>query len=165
MRRLLALSLAVALSGCASGYGITTSRMALNNEPLVPLPPKVYQYAKPAVRLIALHGPRDAEFMRFHSEVPFDYDMRPEGYFLPLMEMDVTSPRARVWYRTVFEGEQIESLFNTVVTFLVWEGDMETGYELARFVGYKDKESFYRQVHLVIDMYYLKDPRKRKRHQ
>ena len=164
MRRLLVLSLAVALAGCASGYGVTTSRMALHNTPLVP-EPKVYLNAKPAVRLIALHGPRDAEYLRFRAEVPYDYDMRPEGYFLPLMEMDITTPRARLWYKSVYEGEQIESLFNTVVTFLVWEGDMDNGFELARFVGYKDQDTFYRQVHMIIDMYYLKDPRKRRRHQ
>ncbi len=161
--RILVLLMAVAfLTGCITAPLKMPSR---EKRYIEPIPERQSPgFRKPPVELIALFAPGDDEYRRFSAEVPLEYDMLPEGYFLPLVEMNILAPQTRMWYKKVYEGDQIDGLFNTVVTFVVWEGDSETGYELARFVGYQSKEQFFEQVRMIIDMYDLNNPRKRRMH-
>ena len=149
MKRLLTLLSVLVLVGCAQGYGVTTSNMALHNTYLV----KPYV---PKAELIMIYNSADLMAYQFQREVPLQYDLMPEGYFVPLVEMDINAPAPYAWWKRVNRRGQVAGWVTGWPTFILWTGSRENGHELARFEGYKDMESFMEQVRLFISMYNLK---------
>ncbi len=164
--KLLVLALAFLVVGCA-----TTKPP---QRPYVP-PVVISKDAKPAVSLYLICTPQNLQCYNFRKEILMvydmsqgilkeSYDMRAEGYFLPLVEMDMSRPEPQEWYRTSVTEQRLSGIVTQTPTFVVWEGGRHDGYELARFYGYETSDEFWGQVSEIIRMYRLKDPTKRQRH-
>ena len=156
MKKILALLVLVLLAGCATTdyyprpY-ITPSHKPVAKPMLIPrgLP-------EPIAELIVICHPRQYECQEFLKEVPFDYDEHVQAYILPMREVNITYEVSSLWYRTAYRQGRLYEMARTMPTFIVWQGDRDTGHELARWEGYEDMESFLGQVDLMIEMYDLK---------
>lgn len=113
-------------------------------------------FLKPQAELITICSPRQYDCQRFKVEVPEWYDEQMEGFFLPLVEADLSFPVHGDWYRKVYNSGQLYSMVSTTPTFIVWEGSRDTGHEIARFIGYDNRDDFIEQVRLIIEMYDLR---------
>lgn len=141
----------IALVGCGPTHTVRES------EPVFSGP----DTRKPAMQLVMMHNPQCYACQRFVDEVPEKYDLSREGFFLPLVVRNIYAPVTQEWYAVGLEEGRLIRV-NRTPTFIVLEGELDTGHEIARFVGYNDEETFFNQIGYMIDMYELDDPQKRK---
>ncbi len=153
MRHILVLLMLALLAGCATDY---KPRVYITPapEPKPILMPKGLK--DPIAELIVICHPRKYVCQRFLEKVPYDYDEHIQAYILPLVEANLSFPLHGKWYRNAFLDGRLFDRAITMPTFIVWQGDKETGHELARWTGFTDMGEFLEQVDLMIEMYDLK---------
>ena len=89
--------------------------------------------------LLMAHNPTCSICIRFMNEVEADYHNSEQAKTLPLVIISVYDQPE--WFKQAYAENRIKPIRGTP-TFIVWNGRKE----LARLVGYHDKERFYSRV-------------------
>ena len=98
------------------------------------------------------HNPSCHICQKFIEEVAIDYEYTYNGFTshnriakktLPLMIVNVYEQPE--WFLEAYREGRIRPIRGTP-TFIVWNGTHEGGAEIARLVGYQDKERFYSRL-------------------
>ena len=89
-----------------------------------------------ALELLMAHNPNCGLCQRFIEEVAIDYDESEQAKYLPLTIINVYEQPQ--WFIEAYAENRIKHIRATP-TFIVWNGRKE----LARLVGYHNKETFY----------------------
>ena len=97
-----------------------------------------------ALELLMTHNPNCHICQKFIKEVAVDYNDSEQAKTLPLVIINVYEQPE--WFKEAYNEGRIEPIRGTP-TFIVWNGRKE----LARLVGYHDKERFYSRVREIFD--------------
>ena len=97
-----------------------------------------------ALELLMAHNPNCHICQKFIKEVAVDYNDSEQAKTLPLVIINVYEQPE--WFKEAYNEGRIEPIRGTP-TFIVWNGRKE----LARLVGYHDKERFYSRVREIFD--------------
>ena len=97
-----------------------------------------------ALELLMAHNPNCHICQKFIKEVAVDYNDSEQAKTLPLVIINVYEQPE--WFKEAYNEGRIEPIKRTP-TFIVWNGRKE----LARLVGYHDKERFYSRVREMFD--------------
>ena len=98
------------------------------------------------------HNPSCHICQKFIEEVAIDYEYTYKGTTshgritkktLPLVIINVYEQPE--WFKEAYRLRKIKPIRGTP-TFIVWNGTHEGGAEIARLVGYQDKERFYSRL-------------------
>jgi len=92
-----------------------------------------------ALELLMAHNPGCHICQKFIKEVAVDYNDSEIAKRLPLIIISVNDQPE--WFKQAYAENRIKPIRGTP-TFIVWNGRKE----LARLVGYHDKERFYSRV-------------------
>ena len=92
-----------------------------------------------ALELLMAHNPNCHICQKFMKEVAVDYNDSEQATTLPLVIINVYEHPE--WFEEAYNERAIKPIRGTP-TFIVWNGRKE----LARIVGYHDKEGFYSRV-------------------
>ena len=92
-----------------------------------------------ALELLMAHNPDCHICQKFIEEVAVDYNDSEIGKKLPLVIISVYDQPE--WFKQAYAEGRIKGIRGTP-TFIVWNGRKE----LARLVGYHDKERFYSRL-------------------
>ena len=96
-----------------------------------------------ALELLMAHNPSCHICQQFIEEVAVDYNDSEVAKKLPLIVINVYEQPE--WFKEAYRIGKIKPIRGTP-TFIVWNGSHEGGHEIARLVGYRDKERFYSRV-------------------
>ena len=96
-----------------------------------------------ALELLMAHNPSCHICEKFIKEVAIDYNDSEVAKKLPLIVINVYEQPE--WFKEAYRIGKIKPIRGTP-TFIVWNGSHEGGHEIARLVGYRDKERFYSRV-------------------
>ena len=110
-------------------------------------------YAR-ADELLMFYSPYCPHCARFMDDVVLDADPYHGEIPLTIINMvtiDESDPNYW-WIRKAYSEGRLKGIHYTP-TFVVWIGDHETGRESERFVGYINKEDFYKRLHAVMEAY------------
>jgi thioredoxin-related protein len=96
-----------------------------------------------ALELLMAHNPDCHICQKFIEEVAVDYNDSEVAKKLPLIVINVYDQPE--WFKEAYRLRKIKPIRGTP-TFIVWNGTHEGGAEIARLVGYHDKERFYSRL-------------------
>ena len=96
-----------------------------------------------ALELLMAHNPNCHICQKFIEEVAVDYNDSEAAKKLPLIVINVYDQPE--WFKEAYRLRKIKPIRGTP-TFIVWNGTHEGGAEIARLVGYQDKERFYSRL-------------------
>ena len=105
-----------------------------------------------ALELLMAHNPDCHICQKFIDEVAIDYEYTYKGTTshgritkktLPLVIINVYEQPE--WFKEAYRLRKIKPIRGTP-TFIIWNGSHEGGAEIARLVGYRDKERFYSRL-------------------
>ena len=96
-----------------------------------------------ALELLMAHNPGCGICQKFIKEVAVDYNDSDIAKKLPLVIISVNAQPE--WFKQAYAENRIKPIRGTP-TFIIWNGSHEGGAEIARLVGYSDKERFYSRV-------------------
>ena len=96
-----------------------------------------------ALELLMAHNPDCHICQKFIEEVAVDYNDSEIAKKLPLIVISVYEQP--VWFKEAYRLRKIKPIRGTP-TFIIWNGSHEGGAEIARIVGYRDKERFYSRL-------------------
>ena len=96
-----------------------------------------------ALELLMAHNPDCHICQKFIEEVAVDYNDSEIAKKLPLIVISVYEQPE--WFKEAYRLRKIKPIRGTP-TFIIWNGSHEGGAEIARLVGYRDKERFYSRV-------------------
>ena len=97
-----------------------------------------------ALELLMAHNPNCGICQNFIKEVAVDYNESEQAKTLPLVIINVY--KQPEWFKKAYAERRIKLIKGTP-TFIIWNGRKE----LARLVGYHDKERFYSRVREIFD--------------
>ena len=92
-----------------------------------------------ALELLMAHNPNCGTCQRFMDEVGAYYHNSEQARTLPLVIINVY--KQPEWFKEAYAENRIKPIRGTP-TFIIWNGRKE----LARVVGYYDKDNFYRAL-------------------
>jgi thioredoxin-related protein len=92
-----------------------------------------------ALELLMAHNPNCGTCQRFMDEVGAYYHNSEQARTLPLVIINVY--KQPEWFKEAYAENRIKPIRGTP-TFIIWNGRKE----LARVVGYYDKDTFYRRL-------------------
>ena len=101
-------------------------------------------YAKEHLQLLMAHNPGCHICQKFIKEVAVDYNDSEQAKTLPLVIINVY--KQPEWFKEAYAENRIKHIKGTP-TFIIWNGKKE----LARLVGYHDKERFYSRAREMFD--------------
>ena len=93
-----------------------------------------------ALELLMAHNPDCHICQKFIEEVAVDYNDSKIAKRLPLIIISVYDQPE--WFKQAYRIGKIKTIRGTP-TFIIWNGSHEGGAEIARIVGYHNKERFY----------------------
>ena len=96
-----------------------------------------------ALELLMAHNPDCHICERFINEVAVDYNDSDIAKKLPLIIISVYEQPE--WFKEAYRIGKIKPIHGTP-TFIIWNGSHDSGGEIARLVGYRDKASFYNRL-------------------
>ena len=96
-----------------------------------------------ALELLMAHNPGCGICQKFIKEVAVDYNDSEIAKKLPLIVISVYEQPE--WFKEAYRLRKIKPIRGTP-TFIIWNGSHEGGAEIARLVGYRDKERFYSRL-------------------
>ena len=96
-----------------------------------------------ALELLMAHNPDCHICQKFIEEVAVDYNDSEIAKKLPLIVISVYEQPE--WFKEAYRLRKIKPIRGTP-TFIIWNGSHEGGAEIARLVGYRDKERFYSRL-------------------
>ena len=96
-----------------------------------------------ALELLMAHNPGCHICEKFIKEVAVDYNDSEIAKKLPLIIISVYEQPE--WFKEAYRLRKIKPIRGTP-TFIIWNGSHEGGAEIARIVGYRDKERFYSRL-------------------
>ena len=96
-----------------------------------------------ALELLMAHNPDCHICERFINEVAIDYNESSVAKTIPLIIISVYEQPE--WFKEAYKLRKIKPIRGTP-TFIIWNGSHEGGAEIARLVGYRDKERFYSRL-------------------
>ena len=96
-----------------------------------------------ALELLMAHNPGCNICQKFIDEVAVDYNDSEISKQLPLIIISVYDQPE--WFKEAYRLRKIKPIRGTP-TFIIWNGSHEGGAEIARIVGYRDKERFYSRL-------------------
>ena len=96
-----------------------------------------------ALELLMAHNPDCHICQKFIEEVAVDYNDSEIAKKLPLIVISVYEQPE--WFKEAYRLRKIKPIRGTP-TFIIWNGSHEGGAEIARIVGYRDKERFYSRL-------------------
>ena len=111
-----------------------------------------------ALELLMAHNPSCHICQKFIEEVAIDYEYTYNGFTshnriakktLPLMIVNVYEQPE--WFKEAYRLKKIKPIRGTP-TFIVWNGSHEGGHEIARLVGYHDKQRFYSRLKKMLSI-------------
>ena len=92
-----------------------------------------------AYELLMAHNPDCGICQKFINEVAVDYNDSEASKTLPLIIISVYDQPE--WFKEAYAENRIKGIRGTP-TFIIWNGRKE----LARLVGYRNKEKWYEQI-------------------
>ena len=92
-----------------------------------------------AYELLMAHNPGCGICQKFINEVAVDYNDSEASKTLPLIIISVYDQPE--WFKEAYAENRIKGIRGTP-TFIIWNGRKE----LARLVGYRNKEKWYEQI-------------------
>ena len=92
-----------------------------------------------ALELLMAHNPGCGICQKFINEVAVDYNDSEASKTLPLIIISVYDQPE--WFKEAYRIGKIKTIRGTP-TFIIWNGRKE----LARLVGYRNKEKWYEQI-------------------
>ena len=96
-----------------------------------------------ALELLMAHNPDCHICERFINEVAVDYNDSDIAKKLPLIIISVHEQPE--WFKEAYRIGKIKPIHGTP-TFIIWNGSHDSGGEIARLVGYRNKASFYNRL-------------------
>jgi len=96
-----------------------------------------------ALELLMAHNPDCHICKKFIEEVAVDYNDTEIAKRLPLIIISVYEQPE--WFKEAYRIKKIKPIRGTP-TFIVWNGSHEGGMEIARLVGYENKQKFYNKL-------------------
>ena len=96
-----------------------------------------------ALELLMAHNPDCHICQKFIDEVAVDYNDSEIAKKLPLIIISVYEQPE--WFKEAYRIGKIKPIRGTP-TFIIWNGSHDSGGEIARLVGYRDKASFYNRL-------------------
>jgi thioredoxin-related protein len=102
-----------------------------------------------ALELLMAHNPSCHICEKFIKEVAIDYNDSEVAKKLPLIVINVYEQPE--WFKEAYRIGKIKPIRGTP-TFIVWNGSHEGGHEIARLVGYHDKQRFYSRLKKMLSI-------------
>ena len=102
-----------------------------------------------ALELLMAHNPNCHICEKFIKEVAIDYNDSEVAKKLPLIVINVYEQPE--WFKEAYRIGKIKPIRGTP-TFIVWNGSHEGGHEIARLVGYHDKQRFYSRLKKMLSI-------------
>jgi thioredoxin-related protein len=102
-----------------------------------------------ALELLMAHNPDCHICQNFVEEVAVDYNDSEIAKKLPLIIINVQEQPE--WFKEAYRIGKIKPIRGTP-TFIVWNGSHEGGHEIARLVGYHDKQRFYSRLKKMLSI-------------
>ena len=96
-----------------------------------------------ALELLMAHNPDCHICERFINEVAVDYNDSEIAKKLPLIIISVYEQPE--WFKEAYRIGKIKPIRGTP-TFIIWNGSHDGGMEIARLVGYQNKQKFYSRL-------------------
>ena len=103
-----------------------------------------------ALELLMAHNPNCGTCQRFMNEVGVYYHNSIYAEKLPLVVISITE--IPVWFKEAYNENRIKPIRGTP-TFIIWNGRKE----LARIVGYRDKDRFYSRLEELFPRDYFEE--------
>ena len=96
-----------------------------------------------ALELLMAHNPDCHICERFINEVAVDYNDSELGKRIPLIIISVYDQPE--WFKEAYRLRKIKPIHGTP-TFIIWNGNHDSGAEISRLVGYSNKSRFYSRL-------------------
>ena len=96
-----------------------------------------------ALELLMAHNPDCHICERFINEVAVDYHESDIAKKLPLIIISVHEQPE--WFKEAYRIGKIKPIHGTP-TFIIWNGNHDSGAEISRLIGYSNKSRFYSRL-------------------
>ena len=96
-----------------------------------------------ALELLMAHNPNCNICQKFIEEVAEDYNDSEIAKRLPLVIINVYEQPE--WFKEAYRIGKIKPIHGTP-TFIIWNGNHDSGAEISRLVGYSNKSRFYSRL-------------------
>ena len=102
-----------------------------------------------ALELLMAHNPDCHICQRFINEVAVDYNDSDIAKKLPLIIISVYEQPE--WFKEAYRIGKINPIHGTP-TFIIWNGNHDSGAEISRLIGYSNKSRFYSRLKVLFQI-------------